>query len=194
MRIKNLLAVSAALALLSAPAAMHATPITYALTLTPDLYSLVGGTGSLTLASAPASNGVSIYSSSAGTLQDVSFHIDNQTFTLVEDPGDTIVRFIDGQLDDVVYTALVGSGRTLFLFNTTNAYGFFDINNGIASFGTISAQPESLSAISSSAPVSEPASLLLFGTGLFLSIGLLYRMKSPRFVSQNHAPEAQAQS
>lgn len=189
---KHLLLFSAVFALLAAPVAVRASSITYALTLTPDLYSMVGGTGSLTLASAPASNGVSIFTSSS-SLENVSFSIDNQTFTLAEDMGNTIARFVDGQLDDIVYAALVGGGRTLFLLNTTNAYSFFDINDGIASFGSISAQPQSLSAVtSSSAPVSEPASLLLFGTGLFLSIGLLYRVKSPRFVRPESALDAQA--
>ena len=190
MRLKTtLLSACAALFALIAPAALRATPINYVLTLTPDLYSHWGGAGILTLANAPSSTGVSVYSHSAGTLQDVSFNIDNQTFTLTENTGDTVARFINGQLDDIVYSALVGGGRTLFLLNTTNAYGFFDINDGIASFGTIAARPESLSA-STSSPVSEPASLFLFGTGLFLSIGLLYRMKSPRFASKVHQPVA----
>lgn len=190
MRLKTtLLSACAALFALISPAALHAIPFSYALTLTPDLYSHWGGFGSLTLANAPSISGVSVYSHSAGTLQDASFNIDGQTFTLAENTGDTVARFINGQLDDIVYSALVGGGRTLFLLNTTNAYGFFDINNGIASFGTISARPASLAA-STSSPVSEPASLFLFGTGLFLSIGLLYRTNSPRFKSKAHAQGA----
>ncbi|GGA53172.1 hypothetical protein GCM10011507_00290 [Edaphobacter acidisoli] len=190
MSLKTLFLIAcAALVALFAPVTLSATPFTYALTLTPDLYSSWGGTGVLTLASAPSANGVSVYSERAGTLQDVSFAMDGETFTMAENTGDTIVRFIDGQLDDIVYSALVGSDRTLFMLDTTNVYGFFNIDDGIASFGTISARPENLAA-SSSAPVSEPASLFLFGTGLFLSIGLLYRMNSPRFSSKVHQPEA----
>lgn len=167
MRLKmTLLLACTALSALVVPATLHATPITYTLTLTPDLYSHWGGTGNLTLASAPTAMGTSIYSQSAGTLLDLSFEIDNQTFTLVENTGDTIARFINGQIDDIVYSSLIGSDRTLFLLDTTNAYGFFNINDGIASFGTISARPENLAG-STSSPVSEPASLLLFGTGLF---------------------------
>lgn len=174
---------------LAVPSLLHATPITYDLTLTPDLYSSLGGTGLLTLDSAPSAAGVSVYSTDAGNVQNVSFEIDNEIFTLPENSGNTIVRFIDGQLDDIVYSALVGSDRTLFLLNTTNAYGFYDIRNGIVSFGSISARPESFSAGTAS-PVSEPASLFLFGTGLFLCIGLLYRSRSPRFTSKLHPPEA----
>lgn len=190
MRLKtSLLSLCSAVLALAVPSLVYATPMTYDLTLTPDLYSSLGGTGHLTLAHAPSAAGVSVYSSETGGVQDLSFEIDNETFMLAENPGNTIVRFIDGQLDDVVYSALVGGGRTLFLLNTTNAYGFYDIRSGLASFGSISARPEDISAGTSS-PVSEPASLLLFGTGLFLCIGLLYRARSPRFASKVHQPEA----
>jgi hypothetical protein len=179
---------------LASPAAMHATPITYDLILTPMAGSPCGGTGSITIESTPVSSGISDYTTTNGTLDNVSFTIDNQTFTLAGATGTTLVRFLNGQLNDITFAETVGASPVRFTLDTTSGYAFYYDNGQAASYGSMTASlappAENVDSVESTAPVSEPASLALFGTGLLLSIGLLYRTHSPRFVSKVHSSEA----
>jgi len=176
---------------LAAPAVLPASPITYHLTLVPGELSSFGGTGAITLDHAPAASGVSDYSRSRDTLDNADFMIDGQTFTLADSIEDVFVRFYNGKLDDVVFAAILDNGPERYFFTAVGDYAFFyEGSSGRAvSFGSFSVAPESISGGAFSA-VSEPESLLLFGTGLFLCIGLLYRVRSPRFTSKVHQPEA----
>jgi hypothetical protein len=178
---------------LASPAAMHATPITYDLTLTPTAGSPFGGTGSITIESAPVSSGISNYTTTNGTLDNISFTIDNQTFILAGASGTTLARFLNGQLNDITFAETVGASPVRFTLDTTSGYAFYYDNGQATSYGSMTAVPasqvENVQSAENTAPVSEPASLALFGTGLLLSIGLLYRTHSPRFVSKVHSPE-----
>ncbi|MEO6981780.1 MAG: PEP-CTERM sorting domain-containing protein [Edaphobacter sp.] len=177
---------SAWIALLAvlAPTAMHATPITYNLTLAASAGSLYGGTGSTTLEDAPSASGISDYTQADGKLDALTFTIDDQTFTLAAATGNTLVRFLNGQLNDITFAETIGRTPNRFTLDTTSRYAFYFDNGLAASYGTITATP-ALSLSDSPArkmsPVSEPASLALFGTGLLGSIALLYRTASPRY-------------
>lgn len=171
------------------PSVLHATPITYNLTLVPRAGSIFGGTGTITLDAAPSSSGITDYTTAKGTLDYLAFSLDSQTFTLGGAHGNTLVRFLNGQLNDITFAETVGSSPLRFTLDTTSGYAFYYNNGQAASYGTMTASPIDQFSDKTS-PVSEPASLVLFGTGLFLSIGLLYRTKSPRFSSKVHSPEA----
>lgn len=185
---KFTLSKAALFAIALAPISLHATPITYSLTLTPGAGSLYGGTGSITFEDAPATSGISDYTVSNGTLENLNFTIDNQTFTLAGATGNTLVRFLNGQLNDITFAETFG-GSNRFTLDTTAGYAFYYNNGQAASYGSMLASP-AVSPAATTSSVSEPASLVFFGTGLFLSIGLLYRTHSPHFTSKVHLPKA----
>jgi hypothetical protein len=171
------------------PNVLHATPIIYNLKLVPSAGSPFGGTGTITIDAAPSSSGITDYTKANGTLDYLAFTIDSQTFTLAGANGNTLVRFLNGQLNDITFAETVGSSPLRFTLDTTSGYAFYYDNGQAASYGTMTASPIDQFSDKTS-PVSEPTSLLLFGTGLLLSIGLLYRTHSPRFTSKVHSPEA----
>jgi hypothetical protein len=171
-----------------APSTLHASTITYNLVLIPQAGSLYGGTGTITLNAAPSASGISDYTASKGTLDNLTFTLDNQTFTLAGATGNTLVRFLNGQLNDITFAETIGKSPNRFTLDTTANYAFYYNNGQAASYGSFLASPAAFTQTTSA--VSEPTSLALFGTGLLLSIGLLYRTRSPRFTSKTHLPEA----
>lgn len=155
---------------LSAPARLLAAPVTYNLTLTPSAGSLYGGTGSITFDGAPSATGISDYSVSNGKLIDVVFNIDGQTFGLAGAAGDTLVRFLNGQLNDITFSQMIGTSPNRYTLHSTSGYAFYYNDGQAASYGAFAATPAE-----GPSPVPEPGSFALLGTGLFGGSGALYR-------------------
>ena len=168
----------AALLALFVPATLHASPVTYDLTLTPYAGFSIGGTGTLTIEGAPASSGISIYSAALGNLDDLSFTLAGQTFTLPGD-GTAIVEFQNGSLWDITFSQELGKGtNNRFALHTTSNYAIYYNNELNLSAGTFTATQAS-----AASPVPEPASLLLLTTGLLGGAALLHRRMVPQRIS-----------
>ena len=163
-----LVTLSAALVLLACPRA-HANPITYDLALTPEPGSLYGGTGVLTLGSAPVSNGISRYTESTG-LEGLSFNLDHQTFSLAGSSGSPLVEFLNGSLYDITFADQIGASPNRFDLQTSGGYAFYYNNELSESSGSFTATP----ALNAS-PVPEPSTLALFGTGVLVVAGAARR-------------------
>lgn len=153
---------------LSVPA--FADTVTYNLTLTPNPGSLYGGTGTLTLEGAPSATGISDYTVANGNLYDVVFNIGGQTFTLAGSDGNTLVRFLNGELNNITFSQMIGASPNRFTFHSTSGYVFYYNDGQAASYGTFTA-----SLAPSTSPVPEPQSLALFATGLLGGAGVLSR-------------------
>lgn len=164
----------AAVLTLIVPATLHATPVTYDLTLTPSAGSLYGGTGTITLNSAVPSTGQVDYTQANGGLLGVTFNIDGQDFSLAGADGTTLVRFLDGELNDITFAETIGTTPERFTLDSTAGYAFYYDNGQAASYGTFSVGNPS-----SPSPVPEPSSLLLLATGLLGGAALLYRRMAP---------------
>ena len=173
-----LLTTFATLLTLVIPATLHASPITYNLTLSPGAGSTIGGTGTFTIDGAPAATGNTTYSLANNNLSDLSFTLAGQTFTLAGDT-DAFVVFQNGSLYDITFAQELGTGtNNRFALHTTANYAFYFNNELSASYGTFTA-----SQVPSTSPVPEPASLLLLTTGLLGGAGMLYRRMAPQVAS-----------
>jgi PEP-CTERM motif-containing protein len=175
-----LITVCTAVLALAAPAALHASTVTYDLTLTPSAGSLYGGTGTITLNNAPSTSGISDYTQANGGLLDVTFSIDGQNFSLAGANGTTLVRFLNGSLNDITFAETIGTTPNRFTLDSTSGYAFYYNNGQAASYGTFSA---ALGNPTSPSPVPEPSSLLLFATGLLGGAATLYRRMAPQVAS-----------
>lgn len=170
-----LLTTVGALLTLVVPATLHASPITYNLTLTPGAGSTIGGTGTFTIDGAPAATGNTTYSLANNNLSDLSFTLAGQTFSLAGDP-DAFVVFQNGVLYNITFAQELGTGTNdRYALHTTGNYAFYYNNEMSLSAGSFTA-----SLAPSPSPVPEPASLLLLTTGLLGGAGMLYRRMAPQ--------------
>lgn len=167
-----------ALALFAVPAA-YASTITYNVTLTPTT-GPYGGSGTINLASAPSATGISTFSQANGTLQGLSFTVDNQSFSLAGYPNAT-VEFLDGKLYNISFAQTVGSSPNRFTLDTSGVYAFY-YNNGFAEStgdmtATLAAAPPDTGSgqPQTASPTPEPGSLLLLATALLGGGFLIFR-------------------
>ena len=161
--------VTLALTFAAAPA-VYASSITYDVMLSPTS-GPYGGSGTITLASAPASSGITTYSQANGQLQGLTFTVDNQTFSLAGDPSAT-VEFLNGQLYNISFAQTIGSSPNRFTLDTSAVYAFYYNDGQAESAGSLTAAlantpPDSSSTQPpSTGATPEPGSLLLLATAL----------------------------
>lgn len=169
-----------ALPLLAVPA-VHASSMTYNVTLTPTSGEY-GGSGTIILASAPASSGISTFSQANGQLQGLSFTVDNQTFSLAGYPTAS-VQFLDGKLYNISFAQTVGASPNRFTLDTSGVYAFYYNDGQSESAGNLTAaladtpsDPGSNQSAGAS-PTPEPGTLFLLATALVAGAYLLFRRR-----------------
>ena len=163
------------LGLAAVPVAAHASPVTYTVVLNNVFGNTGNGSGSFTIDNPPTVP-ISDYNSAAGSLTDMSFTIGGDVFNLgnaLNNYGE--VDFLLGNLTNVFYIG--GDDNKSVDFQLKSGlllYTFTDLDNGEHSKGYISAVVDPSGPANS--PVPEPATLLLFGTGM-IGLGALASRK-----------------
>ena len=166
-------------ALLAAVPVLHASPITYQMTFTSGGYT---GTGTLTLASQPASSGTTSDTLANQQLQQLTFTVAGQTFDFSSDPSAS-VQFINGQISKINFSKAAGQAPGSYTVEFANGFALYgsDLTHALIS-GNFNVTPSFVSdnTGSSEAPTSptpEPRSLLLLATALLGGGLLIFRRR-----------------
>ena len=168
----RLFALAALAALFGATSALHASSITYDITLSPTS-GLFAGSGTLTLAAAPPSSGTATYSVANQQLQNLAFTIDGQNFFLSGDASAT-VQFTNGQLTQINFLQTVNGPPDRFTLELSNGFTLYGNGFGDAlASGSFTASPQIAlpdppPSNTPASPTPEPGSLLLLATALLL--------------------------
>jgi hypothetical protein len=148
------------LGLVAAPAAAHASPVTYNLTLVNVIGNLTGGSGSFTIDDTPDFPADAFFQNGipGHDLTDLLINIGGNTFTLADSDTPASVDFLLGQLVSVNYDGSLGNGFFKITLNSgLLGYAYTNLLGQQLSTGVIVATPV--------AATPEPSSLLLLGTG-----------------------------
>jgi hypothetical protein len=169
---KILAVLSLALGLVMAPAAAHASPVTYNLTLVNVLGNVfAGGNGSFTIDDTPNFPADAFVQNGAPghDLTDMLINIGGNTFTLADSNTPASVDFLLGQVASINYDGSLGRGLFKITLNSGSlGYIYTNLMGQQLSAGTIFATPV--------AATPEPSSLILLGTGA-LSLASFGRRK-----------------
>ena len=168
--------------------ALHASPITYQITLTSSS-GQQSGTGTLTLASQPESAGTTTYTIGNQQLQDLTFTLGDQSFYLSGDPSAS-VTFVNGQLTQINFLQTIDHAPSRYTLELSNGFIFYGNSSGHPiSSGSFAAVPaiifpdespndsSSTTQPTAASPTPEPNSILLLATALVAAAYLLFRRK-----------------
>jgi hypothetical protein len=148
------------LGLVAAPAAAHASPVTYNLSLVNVIGNLAGGSGSFTIDDTPNFPVDAFFQNGAPghDLTDLFINIGGNTFTLADSDTPASVDFLLGQVASINYDGSLGHGLFKITLNSGSlGYVYTNFLGQQVSTGLIFATPV--------AATPEPSSLLLLSTG-----------------------------
>jgi hypothetical protein len=174
----RLFLLSAIIALFSLASAhpLLADTFTYDVTLVPGNGYTIGGTGVITLnGAAPAALGTTEYTAASGALQNITFSIDGQNFSLAGAAAGSKVDFTNGVLTAITFSEEIGNNPykgARFDLQTSGVYAFYYNDEQSQSDGTFTATAV---ASTSASAVPEPSSLAFMGSGLLAAAGALRR-------------------
>jgi len=170
------LALATTLALAASVGGANAS-VLYDLTFTPSSGGTIGGTGTMTISSAPLTglNQVSNYyqtpQNGSGTLSALSITFGSDVFNLADKNvgSNPLVQFTTGKLDDITYAGTAADGDSLMI---TSQFVYFTVANRAQEIGTFTAVDPPLD------PVPEPITLSIFGAGLAGAAAMRRRKKA----------------
>lgn len=146
--------------LVAAPAAAHASSVTYDLTLVNLLGNVSGGTGSFTIGDNPNFLADAFFQGGAAgsALTNLALNIGGHSFTLADSNSPASVFFLLGNVSSINYDGSLGNGFLKITLDSAGlGYAFTNLRGGQFSSGLILASP--------AAATPEPSTLLLFSTG-----------------------------
>jgi hypothetical protein len=138
------------------------------------------GSGTLTLASQPASSGVIIDTLANQQLQGLTFTVAGQTFDFSGDPTAS-VQFVNGQISRIDFSKATGQAPGNYTVEFANGFTLYgsDLTQPLVS-GGFNVTPDFVtddpgSTQSATSPAPEPGSLILLATALLGCGFLIFR-------------------